>query len=71
MYVCLISHTLYMTQPFTFLLSLILIITGGRYTTIYKAIHYAVFSNFMISTVPKPSLESFLNVTEQVSQQHL
>jgi hypothetical protein len=28
---CLISHALYMTQPFTFLLSLFLIISGGRY----------------------------------------
>ena len=45
--------------------------------TIYDAIHYAVFSNFLllsatkiyrlISTVPKPSLQFFLNVTEQVT----
>jgi hypothetical protein len=44
--------------------------------TIYGAIHYAVFSNFqllsvievyrLISTVPKPNLQSFLNVTDQV-----
>jgi len=45
--------------------------------TIYEAIRYAVFSNFLllsdikvyrlISTVPKPSLQSFLNVMDQVS----
>jgi len=43
--------------------------------TLYEVIYYAVFSNFLlladtkvyrlISTVPKPSLQSFLNVTEQ------
>jgi len=45
--------------------------------TIYEAIHYAVFSTFLllsdikvyrlISTVPKPNLQSSLNVTDQVS----
>jgi len=49
--------------------------------TIYEAIHYAVFSIFtllsaikvyrLISTVPKPSLQSFLNVTDQVSHPQL
>jgi len=45
--------------------------------TIYEAKHYALFSNFLllsaikvyrlISTVPKPSLHSSLNITDQVS----
>ena len=45
--------------------------------TIYEAIHHAVFSNFLffatikayrlISTVPKPCLQTFLDVTEQVT----
>jgi len=51
--------------------------------TIYEAIHYAVLSNFLLlpaiqfyelistSTVPKLSLQSFLNVTDQVSHPHL
>ena len=44
--------------------------------TIYETKHYAVFSSFLplpaikllglISTVPKPRLQSILNVTEQV-----
>jgi len=50
---------------------------------IYEAIHYAVFSNFLLlsaikvqqlistNTVPKPSLQSTLNVTDQLSHQHL
>jgi len=46
--------------------------------TIYEAIHYAVFSNILlllaikvyglISTVAKPSLPSFLSITDHVSQ---
>ena len=73
---CLMSHALYMAQPFTFLSSLILIVSGAG--TIYEAIHHAVFSNFLlllatkvyriISTVPKLSLHSFFNVTEQDSK---
>jgi len=49
--------------------------------TIYEAIHYAVLSNFLllsakkfyglINIAPKPSLWSFLNVTDQVSQPQL
>jgi len=49
--------------------------------TIYEAIHYAVLSNFLllsaikfyglINIVPKPSLQSFLNVTDQVSHLQL
>jgi len=45
--------------------------------TIYEATHYAVFSNILLllarkfyallNTVPTPSLQSFLNVTHQVS----
>ena len=44
--------------------------------TIYEAIHYAIFSNFLLlsaievyrltRTVPKPNLHSSLNVTDQV-----
>jgi hypothetical protein len=62
LYACLISHALYMTQPFTFLSALIPKISGGRYN--YETVHYAVFSNFLllsvfkvytlISTLPKP-----------------
>jgi len=69
------SNSVYMTMPFTFLSSLILIISGGKYSTIYEATHYAVFSNFlllsaikfypMISAAPKHSLQSFaLSQTE-------
>jgi len=49
--------------------------------TIYEAIHYAVFSNIilllatkfyaLLNTVPKPSLQFFLNVTHQVSNTHI
>jgi len=49
--------------------------------TIYEAIHYAVFSSFLllsatkvyklISTVPKPSLQPSLSVTEQESHPQL
>jgi len=51
--------------------------------TIYEAIHYTVLSNFLllsaikvhqlisITSVPKPSLQSFFNVTDQVSHSHL
>jgi len=51
--------------------------------TIYEAIHYTVLTNFLllsaikvhqlisITTVPKPSLQSFFNVTDQVSHSHL
>ena len=49
--------------------------------TIYEAKYYAVFFNFLqlsaikllglISTVPKPSLQSILTVTDKVSQAQL
>jgi len=54
-----------------------------QFSQIYEAIHHAVFSNFLsvsaitvstlisTNTVPKPSIESTLTVTEQVSQPHL
>jgi len=68
-----------MTQPITFLSSIILITSGG--STIYEGIHYELFSNILllstikvyklISSVPKPSLQSFLNVTDQVSHPQL
>jgi len=75
LYAYLMSHALYMTLPFTFLSSLILIVSGAG--TIYEAIHYVVFSNFLllsaikvyrlISTVPKTSLISSLSVIPQIS----
>jgi hypothetical protein len=49
--------------------------------TIYEAIHYAVFSNILfllaikfyalLNTLPKPSLQIFLNVPDQVSHLQL
>jgi len=36
---------------------------------IYEAIHYAAYR--LISTVAKPSLHSFLNITNQVSHRQL
>jgi len=54
-----------------------------QFSQIYEAIHHAVFSNFLsvsaitvsqlisTNTVPKPSIESTLTVTEQVSQPHI
>jgi len=47
------SHSVYMTKPFTFLTPLILIIPGGRYSTIYEATFYAVFSNFLLLSAIK------------------
>jgi len=69
-----------MTQPITFPpFSIILIISGG--STIYEGIYYVLLSNILllstikvyelISSVPKPSLKSFLNVTDQVSHPQL
>jgi len=56
-------------MPFTVLSSLLLIMSGGRYSTIYEAIPYAVFSNFLLLsaiqfywlliTAPTHSLLSF------------
>ena len=47
------SHSVYITQPFTVLSSLLPIMSGGRYSTIYEAITYAVFSNFLLLSAIK------------------